>query len=91
MSETVKHAETTPDTAQPYRELGAGGTTADDLADAGVLVLLEAELCPRLLDLGGVGCVRDGVERGLVGLDGHALAIAFRTEVKNGSPSVEGP
>ena len=34
-----------------HRQLGAGGPAADDLADVGVLVGLEAELGPRLLDV----------------------------------------
>jgi hypothetical protein len=74
-----------------HRQLGARRTAADDLADVGVLVLLESELCPGLLDIRCLCRVRDGVDGRPVDLCGHAVTAAFRTEVKKPSPSVEGP
>ncbi len=64
-----------------HGELGARGAAAEDLPDPGVLVLLEAEFLPGLGGVRGFGGVLDGVEA-------HALTSFFRTEVKNGRPSV---
>jgi hypothetical protein len=41
-----------------HRQLGAGGAAAEDLADPGVLVGLEAELGPRLLAVGSAAATR---------------------------------
>ena len=91
--DTVAHAAQTPDVDQPWVELGL---KADEYATIREIVGLESQLGPRLLDLRGLLGVGDGVEDGLVdlrgrGVRGHEVASAFRTEVKNGSPSVEGP
>ncbi len=68
-----------------HRQLGTRGTPVEDLADALVLVLLEAEVGPRLAGLRGGRGVGDGVE------GGHADTTCVRTEVKKVSPSVLGP
>ena len=80
-----------------HRELGDGRAAPDDLADVGVLVGLEAELGPRLLDVGRRRGVLDGVEDGA--RDGlgvaHAVAALSRVclmiEVKKPRPSRLGP
>ena len=69
-----------------HRQLGRGGPAAEDLADALVLVGLEAQLGPRLLGVGGAAGDGDGVE-----LVAHAETTWCRTEVKKASPSVVGP
>ena len=67
-----------------HRELGGGRTTSEDLANALVLIGLEAELGEGLRGLG----IRLGSGDGV----GHqALTSEVRTLVKNGSPSVVGP
>jgi hypothetical protein len=48
-----------------HRQLAAGGTTAEDLLDPGVLVGLEPELGPRLLAVGVLLREGDGVEHGV--------------------------
>ena len=78
-----------------HGQLGAGRPAAEDLPDARVLVLLEAEFGPRLGGHGGVGRVLDGVEHGaLCGLmrgRRHAVTSLLSAEVKKPSPSVVGP
>lgn len=64
-----------------HGELGAGGTAAQDLADPGVLVLLEAELLPGLSGVRGFGRVLDRVQA-------HALTSFLMIEVKKPRPSV---
>ncbi len=49
-----------------HGELGAGRAAAEDLEDPLVLVLLQAELGPGLLDVRGLGGVLDGVQRSLM-------------------------
>ena len=50
-----------------HGELARGRAAAEDLADPGVLVGLEAELGPRLVARGVLGGGGDGVERGAFG------------------------
>lgn len=75
-----------------HGEFGAGGTAAENLPDAPVLVLLQAEFGPRLVGVRRLGRVLDGVEAVLNGalasLGHHALTSFFRIEVKNPRPSV---
>ena len=55
-----------------HGQLGVGGAAAEDLADAGVLVLLQSQLGPGLIQLGGGGGVVDGVVVDVdVGVVGH--------------------
>ena len=44
-----------------HRQFGVGGTTAEDLADPLVLVVLETEFAVRLRLIGSGGGVVDGV------------------------------
>src|SRR5690606_31087357 len=76
-----------------HRQLGLGRAAAQDLPDPQVLVLQQAQLRVRLGDLGGGQGVPDGVDHADVGGDGHAgvPARCLTSEVKNVSPSVEGP
>ena len=48
-----------------HRQLGVGGTAAEDLADPFVLVVLQAELTEGLRLVGGGCCLFDGVNRGI--------------------------
>ncbi len=68
-----------------HRELGAGRAAAEDLADPGVLVLLEAEFAPGLPGVRGLLGVLDGVEAH------QAFTSCFSTEVKKPRPSMVGP
>ncbi len=67
-----------------HGQLRAGGAAAEDLHDPLVLVLLQAQLGPGQLDVGGRGRVLDRVQR----RPAHALTSFLRIEVKNGRPSV---
>src|SRR5699024_8355526 len=73
-----------------HRQLGARGVPAEGLADALVLVLLEAEVGPGLLGVGGGPGAGDGVQ-GAHGLLAHADTTCSRTEVKTVRPSRLGP
>ena len=67
-----------------HRQLAAGRPAAEDLADLGVLVVLEPQGRVRLLSHRRASIAFcDGVD--------HAETRPFRTEVKNASPSVLGP
>ena len=59
-----------------HRQLGGRGTAAEDLADAVVLVGLQPQLGPRLLAVGGLGGVLDGVQTGLRGSFRHAASLS---------------
>ncbi|MGX1156045.1 hypothetical protein RKD39_003623 [Streptomyces albogriseolus] len=67
-----------------HGELGAGRAAAEDLHHPLVLVLLQAQLGPGQLDVGGRGRVLDRVQR----RPAHALTSFLRIDVKNGRPSV---
>lgn len=60
------------------------GRMAEDLHDALVLVLLQAEFGPGQLDVRGRGRVLDRVQRSAA----HTLTSFLRIEVKKGRPSV---
>ena len=47
-----------------HGQLGVGGSTPQDVADALVLVVLQAQIPPRLFVVGSCGCDFDGVDVG---------------------------
>ena len=68
-----------------HRQLARGGASAEQLDDAGVLVVLEAESQERLVLIRGLPGPVHGVD-----VFQHQTS-AFRTEVKKPRPSVPGP
>src|SRR5581483_8905287 len=68
-----------------HRELGVGGTPAEDVADLRVLVVLQPELGVWLLGVGRVLRGLDGVQVG------HAATSACTAEANIASPSSLGP
>lgn len=70
-----------------HGELGTGRAAAEDLDDALVLVLLQAQFGPGQLDVGGRGRVLDRVQRRAA----HALTSFLRIEVKKEAVGAAGP